>query len=756
MKTLVSILWVCAIVVAGTGNGYAQAAFVDSGQTLGTGALALGDLDGDGDLDWIGAGVWFNDGNGLFGDSGQTLPEPRSVALGDLDGDGDLDAWVAGIYAPGEVWLNDGRGGFTDSGQRLGPGTPYMPDHVALGDLDDDGDLDAFVGYNSGGYAAPNLVWLNTGDGTYVDSGQALGSSATLSVALGDLDGDGDLDAWVANAFTPNRVWLNDGDGAFSDTGQTLGGSSNTYYSVALGDIDGDGDLDAWVAVTFGRDQLWLNNGRGRFSDSGQALSVGAGAGVALGDLDEDGDLDAWITTCCGEPAEVWLNDGGVYSDSGQRYGQADYRDVALGDVDGDGDLDAVVGDGLTSFGPSAAGTVWLNELRTPPCGHGYVLPANQWRLIAAPCQLDPPATVASAYGDDLPGAYGWRWILYEYDALINQYVALSSTDPIDPGVGTWLYSFDGGRLRFSGSATPAVASPGCPSGSGCYVIPVVVSDGIEPAQNMLGHPFAHAVNWADVRIRVDDAGSVSIYTPSEAEVAGILSKTFHVWSGNAYETYDDVTPGMAGTLDAHAGFWIKLLPGSAGKTVDLLIPAEPAAQTSQSDAELPWYLAWLDWLVPTARASESSTDAGEFYVRLTVTDAERGAKDANNVFGWLRDARRGYDRHDLMEMPPFGADYLTIVFPHPDWGEQAGDYASDFHRLPRDRRNGDAWRFAVRSGDPMRWLTLTWDGPAAILRRSVLIDETTGTRIPARDGRYEFGLIEQTHRFRWHIRRGR
>ncbi len=60
----------------------------------------------------------------------------------------------------------------------------------------------------------------------FTDSGQALGSSNSQSVALGDLDGDGDLDAMVANSFQANTVWTNDGSGTFTKTGQPLGKES--------------------------------------------------------------------------------------------------------------------------------------------------------------------------------------------------------------------------------------------------------------------------------------------------------------------------------------------------------------------------------------------------------------------------------------------------------------------------------------------------------------------------------------------------
>ncbi len=146
-------------------------------------------------------------------------------------------------------------GDFIDSGQSLGSLSSYG---VALGDLDGDGDLDAFVA-NSGIYGDQNKVWLNDGTGTFTDSGQSLGNTHSADVALGDLDGDGDLDAFVTNWSDPNKVWLNDGTGDFTDSGQSLGSSDS--WGVALGDLDGDGDLDAFVANSYGEpNKVWLND----------------------------------------------------------------------------------------------------------------------------------------------------------------------------------------------------------------------------------------------------------------------------------------------------------------------------------------------------------------------------------------------------------------------------------------------------------------------------------------------------------------
>jgi hypothetical protein len=134
-------------------------------------------------------------------------------------------------------------------------------------------------------------------------------------LALADLDGDGDLDAFATLANRgPHEVWFNDGIGYF-DTHQTL--PAPLGHSVALGDLDGDGDIDAVTAhgaPTGGYLKLWLNDGSGTFTDSQLMLGEVFSSAVALGDLDNDGDLDIfsthtrWNQQGEGEPDKIWLN----------------------------------------------------------------------------------------------------------------------------------------------------------------------------------------------------------------------------------------------------------------------------------------------------------------------------------------------------------------------------------------------------------------------------------------------------------------
>jgi hypothetical protein len=219
---------------------------------------------------------------------------------------------------------------------------------IGLGDLDGDGDLDA-VFSNMG--SNDSRIWLNDGTGRFADTRQIL-TRQGHGVAVADLDGDGDLDIFIPCAesgsdgvehYRPSRIYFNDGVGRFTDSGQYLGDSTRSGNAVYLLDADGDGDLDALVVYYQHPDRLYLNDGRGRFTDSGRDIPEGA----RPGDLDGDGDVDLFLREE-GSGYRALLNDGrGTFrehwalADTSLRYGF-----VALGDVDGDGDVDAVVTNG--------------------------------------------------------------------------------------------------------------------------------------------------------------------------------------------------------------------------------------------------------------------------------------------------------------------------------------------------------------------------------------------------------------------------
>ncbi len=344
--------------------------FVDSGQDLGQGdgvAIVVGDVDGDGDMDALisyadkNSSLMLNDGAGKFTQRLQEFKPSTSAAFGDLNGDKFLDVFIT-EEAINEVWLNDGNGVFKLSDQTL---VSTESSSVALGDLDGDSDLDAFVTNWNGN---PDQVFLNDGSGKFSDIGQELGNWFGSDVSLGDVDKDGDLDALVANNGEKSDnapvLWLNDGTGLFTDNSQRLGFTN--AYAALLGDLDGDGDLDAFIANSSHNganpaDKVFLNDGKGVFSDSGQNLGALYSLTAELEDLDGDGDLDA-VAGSWKAGLRIWLNDGKAnFSDSKIRLESLNNSGVAIADMDRDGDLDMLCSTNMWLAGDGQP-KLWLNQ----------------------------------------------------------------------------------------------------------------------------------------------------------------------------------------------------------------------------------------------------------------------------------------------------------------------------------------------------------------------------------------------------------
>jgi hypothetical protein len=371
--------------------------------------VALGDLNGDGRPDaYLAVApdgepyvhpdyLLLNEGGGQFRESGHDFGDwpSMSVALEDVNADGHTDV-VLSRYGV-SLLLNDGQAAFRNFPRLSVPDATGRTD-VALADLNGDGHPDLFGASCCGGamqitsnelrpLVTGSQVWLNDSDGFPFAKGQLINRTGSNAVALADLNGDGTIDAFLANGTTqvldeagqavavtsvdavlpegqsrayevsferntPDTVWFNGGQGNFTDSGQRLGTSEG--MAVALGDVNGDGFPDAVVGVR-GPDEVWLNDGRGVFADSGQRLGDGLTRSVFLVDLDGDGDLDlvtggetdarCWPNDCSGEAsAHIWLNDGsGVFSAGFSGIDYDSYGAITVGDADGDGIADILV-----------------------------------------------------------------------------------------------------------------------------------------------------------------------------------------------------------------------------------------------------------------------------------------------------------------------------------------------------------------------------------------------------------------------------
>ncbi len=374
------------------------------------------------------------------------------------------------------------------------------------------------------------------------------------------------------------------------------------------------------------------------------------------------------------------------------------------------------------------------------PCAQSQSLIAGQWKLISMPCNAGGANTVAEVFGDDLGMAdFNLTWAVFERDEANQQYVQLmNGTDVLTEGEGYWVETLDVGRtVDVEGRFNPVIDTS-------------LVSEATEGRLNMVGHPFDFKVCWADVQV-VDGGSPLTLAQADPAigmtraclmdppDASCVMSRIAYKWNGAAYQVFDGETLGAEGELESFDGLWVRAFKSG----IALRVPATESSSCGGSS--------------PAPIAPQAPQAQPGWTVRLiaqaahpgTAPLAARALRDAGNVLGQLPDSEPGYDRHDLEEPAPFAAPFLTVVFPHDDWGASSGVYTTDFH--PLDPQQPDAWRFEVQASADVGRVTLTWEGSEAVLRGAELLDEATGRRFAIKPGgSFSFEIAGASRSFRW------
>ena len=328
----------------------------------------------------------------------------QGCAVGDYDGDGDLDLYETNV-GPNRLLRNEGDGTFRDVSVLAGVDDAGWAASASFADLDVDGDLDLFVvnycHWSEGAQtpcrtpagdldycdpaifeAATDVLFRNRGDGTFEDATQEVGISFGaghgLGVVVADWDENGRPDLFVANDGDANSLWMNgpDGftdDGLFSGTAFNAEGNTEASMGTAVTDVEGDGDWDILVTHLTGEtNTLYVHESDGFFRDATDEYGLAGpsrpftGFGAGFFDADLDGDDDLFVANGAVRKDGRAFPSAWPYEERNQVFERkpdgfrevagglaeeapAISRGAAFGDLDGDGDLDVVVSNAGTA-----------------------------------------------------------------------------------------------------------------------------------------------------------------------------------------------------------------------------------------------------------------------------------------------------------------------------------------------------------------------------------------------------------------------
>ncbi|MGH1363165.1 MAG: FG-GAP-like repeat-containing protein [Calditrichia bacterium] len=272
--------------------------------------------------------LYRNDGNNFFDItalSGISTTAQKTIAAcaGDYNNDGYLDLYITNRSGmmPNYLYRNNGNGTFTDVTPLAGVAdASRLPLAAAFLDVNRDGWQDIYIANDR---MAGNTLFMNNGDGTFADVSANSDAGLTMDamgIAIGDYDNDFDLDMYISNTEVGNALMQNDGNGNFTNIAATAGVEVNKVcWGVNFLDYDNDTDLDLYVSVNHPSPEVtdisngFFENSSGNFnwrSNVGFESDSSFSWGNAIGDLNNDGYYDIADINSLPDRASVWQNSG--------------------------------------------------------------------------------------------------------------------------------------------------------------------------------------------------------------------------------------------------------------------------------------------------------------------------------------------------------------------------------------------------------------------------------------------------------------